>query len=188
MPNDDQKQQSTRNRPSAPKAARLRAPLTPQSDASGPETTALQPRQSDQSTRDLTATGRTRGTRRLDTVQHNAVDPQPIVFGIQVEEKLVIQPPPRPQRIRRPGQMWQSLTARVLIPVLTLLFGIAIGLSGLYWYGSQLNGNAAPARTATSGDIVVAVDKTVITQIVTQNMTKAGLPGTIKKCVSQYTK
>jgi hypothetical protein len=180
LPNDDQKQKSNQNRLSALKAARLRAPLSPQPDAASLDTTDLQHKQADQSTGDLTATRRTKSTRRLDTGQRNGAVPQPIVFGVQVEEDLIIQPSPRPQRFRKTRRALQSRAARLLVPVLTLLLGIAIGFSSIYWYGSQLNGSAASAQTTPSGNIVVQIDKTVITQIVAQNLTKTDLPGTIK--------
>jgi len=105
--------------------------------------------------------------------------PQPILFS-EVEVEIVEEQQPRPQRLRRTRRFLRSRTGRILIPVLALLIGIAVGLSSLIWYGLSGQGPLVIVPPAARGNLVIQADKDFVTQLVRANLANAGLPGKVE--------
>ncbi len=120
-------------------------------------------------------------TRQLTKTQQPL--PQPILFPGREEDVLfdeqVLPPPPRRQRLRRTRRWLRSRTGRVVIPLLALLIGLAAGLTSVIWYG--LSGEGALVIVAPAqGNLVVDANKAFVTQLVTNNLLNAGLPGKVQ--------
>ena len=120
----------------------------------------------------------TRPTRQL--TQPHAPLPQPILFldetgDVLLEEDL----PVRPQRLRRTRRWLRSRTGRVVIPLLTLLLGLALGLTSVIWYGLSGEGPLVTVVPA-QGNLVVDANKSFVNQLVLNNLANAGIPGHIQ--------
>ena len=106
--------------------------------------------------------------------------PQPILFldqagDVLVEEEL----PARPQRLLRVRRWFRSRTGRVVIPLLTLLLGVAIGLTSIVWYGLSGEGPLVTVVPA-QGNFVIDANKSFVSQLVINNLTDAGIPGHVQ--------
>lgn len=105
--------------------------------------------------------------------------PQPILFSdveVDVLEELPVVPQ-RPQRLRRTRRFLRSRAGRIIIPLLALLIGIAVGLSSLIWYGLSGQGALVIVPPSARGNLIIEADKDLVTQIVRNDITHAGLPG-----------
>ena len=106
--------------------------------------------------------------------------PQPILFS-EVEVELLEGRPPRTQRLRRTRRFLRSRAGRIVVPLLALLIGVAIGLSSIIWYGLSGQGPIVivpPA--ATRGNLTIEADKDFVTQLVRNDLADAGLPGKVE--------
>lgn len=84
---------------------------------------------------------------------------------------------PRFARVR----VWlRSRTGRVLIPLITLLVGVALGIAALFLFGESGVGPMIVVPTSSKGDIIVEADRSFITQLVTKNLNRSGMPGQIQ--------
>jgi hypothetical protein len=105
--------------------------------------------------------------------------PQPILFS-EVEVEFLEEEPPRPQRLRRTRRFLRSRTGRIVLPVLALLIGFAVGLSSLIWYGLSGEGPLVIVPPAARGNLVIQADKDFVTQLVRADLANAGLPGKVE--------
>jgi hypothetical protein len=80
---------------------------------------------------------------------------------------------PAPQR--RSGRV-----LRIIIPVITLLLGIAIGIVSLFLIGLSGDGQVVPPPGPGQTDISVVADKAFITSLVSAKLRQSGLPGTVE--------
>jgi hypothetical protein len=74
----------------------------------------------------------------------------------------------------------RSRTGRVLIPLIALLVGIALGITALFFLGESGVGSIVVVPTSSRGNIIVEADRTFITQLVRQNLNNSGMPGQIQ--------
>jgi hypothetical protein len=109
--------------------------------------------------------------------------PQPILFSdvanieIEVLEETVM--PTRPQRLRRTRRWLRSRPGRVVVPLLALLIGLAVGLGSVIWYG--LSGEGPIVIVPVSqGNLIIEANTSFVTQLVRNDVTNAGLPGQVK--------
>ncbi len=105
--------------------------------------------------------------------------PQPILFS-EVEIELLEEKPPRPPRLWRTRRFLRSRAGRIILPVLALLIGIAVGLSSLIWYGLSGEGPLVIVPPAARGNLVIEADKDFVTQLVRADLAEAGLPGKVE--------
>jgi hypothetical protein len=132
-----------------------------------------------QDTRDRQTTGSLADQERQATRPQLQL-PQPILFldrdgDVLLEEEIV----PRRQRFRRTRRWLRSRTGRVVIPLLTLLLGVAIGLTSIIWYGLSGEGPLVTVVPA-QGNLVVDANKDFVSQLVRDNLANAGIPGHIQ--------
>ncbi len=80
-------------------------------------------------------------------------------------------------RFKRIRGWLRSRTGRILVPVVTLLVGIVIGIAGIVLFGESGTGPIIVVPITTGGDITVEADKSFITQLVTKNLNNSGIPG-----------
>lgn len=112
--------------------------------------------------------------------------PQPILFSgiaeleVDILEKAQMQPPARRARLLRTRRWLRSRTGRVVIPLVTLLIGLAVGLSSVVWYGLSGEGALVIVSPAAQGNLVVDANKDFVTQLVRNNISDAGLPGHVQ--------
>jgi hypothetical protein len=86
-------------------------------------------------------------------------------------------PPARPSG----GRGWlRSRTGRVIVPVVALLLGIALGIIAILLYGASGEGSIAVAPATGTGDITIEADRAFLTDLVTAELQNSGLPGTIE--------
>jgi hypothetical protein len=93
---------------------------------------------------------------------------------------LPSQPAPRKPRFARARGWLRSRTGRVVIPLLTLLMGIVLGIAAIFLYGLSGEGQIVIVPSSGKGDIIVEVDKAFLTQLVTKNLRDSGMPGQIE--------
>jgi len=112
--------------------------------------------------------------------------PQPILFT-DIEVDIVVTEreqtgPARPARFRKTRRWLRSRPGRIVIPVVTLLLGLVIGLSSLLWYGLSGEGPVVIVPPAATGSILVEVNKDFLTQVVRNNIASsaASLPGKLE--------
>ncbi|HEY3992402.1 MAG TPA: hypothetical protein VGM01_05925 [Ktedonobacteraceae bacterium] len=107
--------------------------------------------------------------------------PQPILFldreGDVLLEEDVVLVPARRQRLRRTRRWLRSRSGRVVIPLLALLIGLAIGLTSVIWYGLSGEGPLVAVLPAAQGNLVVDANKDFVSQLVLSNLANAGIPG-----------
>jgi hypothetical protein len=84
-----------------------------------------------------------------------------------------------PRFVRVRGWL-RSRTGRIVIPLITLLIGIALGGTALLLFSESGVGPINVVPTSSAGDIIVEADKTFITQLVRQNLNSSGMPGQIQ--------
>jgi hypothetical protein len=89
--------------------------------------------------------------------------------------------PPAPRKVRfaRVRGWLRSRAGRIVVPIVALMLGIALGMLALLLYGITGEGQLLVVP-AGKGDIIVEADRTFLTQIVKINMNSAGMPGTIQ--------
>ncbi|HLX58693.1 MAG TPA: hypothetical protein VKR83_16865 [Ktedonobacteraceae bacterium] len=86
--------------------------------------------------------------------------------------------PPSKQRFSRPRAWLRSRAGRIVIPLIALLLGIAIGIGSLFLYGLSGDGQVLQVPAPGKSDITIEVDKAFITSLVTMKLRQSGLPGT----------
>lgn len=109
--------------------------------------------------------------------------PQPILFSeieIEVLDDTTRTPTRGNQRFKRTRSWLRSRTGRIIIPAVALLVGLSIGLSSLLWYGLSGAGSLVIIPNAAQGNLIVEVDKSFLTQLVSQDISSAGLPGQVR--------
>lgn len=108
--------------------------------------------------------------------------PQPILFS-NVEIAILEEQPAslqRPLRLRRTRRFLRSRAGRITIPLLALLIGLIAGFSALIWYGLSGQGAIVIVPPSARGNLIIEADKDLITQIVRNDITHAGLPGKVE--------
>jgi hypothetical protein len=113
-----------------------------------------------------------------------AQPPQPILFADR-ESDMLVTDPIRLFKARRPRfpktRRWlRSRTGRVVLPLLTLLIGLAIGLASVIWYGLSGEGPLVTVVPAAKGNLVVDANAAFVSQLVRNNLATAGLPGKVQ--------
>ena len=87
--------------------------------------------------------------------------------------------PSKPHFARVRGWL-RSRTGRVLIPLITLLVGIAFGIIAVFLFGESGVGPIVVVPASSRGNIIVEADRSFITQLVRKNLVSSGLPGQIQ--------
>ena len=87
-----------------------------------------------------------------------------------------------PGKLRFPrGRAWlRSRTGRTVIPVVTLLVGIVLGIFSFFLFGESGAEPIIVVPASSKGDIIVKADRAFLTQLVTKNLNSSGLPGQIQ--------
>ncbi len=110
--------------------------------------------------------------------------PQAIRFAGRESTELVTEPILQPsaprQRFRRTRRWLRSRTGRIIIPLLTLLIGLALGLTSVIWYGLSGEGPLVAIVPAASGNLVVDANQSFVSQLIRNNLSNAGLPGKVQ--------
>ena len=88
-------------------------------------------------------------------------------------------PPPRKPRLDRVRSWLRSRTGRIVVPVAALVFGIAIGIASLLFYGLSGEGTVLIVPAPGKGDLIIEADKAFLTHIIDMNLRSAGMPGNI---------
>ena len=103
---------------------------------------------------------------------------QPSSTPVQSQQDAETNPSkPRFARVRA----WlRSRTGRVLLPLITLLLGVALGITALILFGESGMGSMIVVPASSKGDIIVEADRSFITQLVTKNLNSSGMPGQIQ--------
>ena len=73
-----------------------------------------------------------------------------------------------------------SRTGRVLIPLIAMLVGIALGIMAIFLFGKSGVKQIIVVPTSSRGDIIVEADNSFITQLVRKNLNSSGMPGQIQ--------
>ena len=90
--------------------------------------------------------------------------------------------PPRSPRFARIRTCLRSRTGRIILPSLTFLLGILIGVGAILLYALSIAGDGQILITSTShegGDIIVQVGPAYITHIVARELESSELPGQV---------
>lgn len=90
------------------------------------------------------------------------------------------QPAPHKPRFARVRGWLRGPTGRVVIPIITLLIGVVLGIAAIFLYGLSGEGQVVVVPASAKGDIIVEADKAFLTQLVTKNLRDSGLPGQIE--------
>jgi hypothetical protein len=106
--------------------------------------------------------------------------PQPILFADEEIVLLKSGRPPRLQRFRRTRRWLRSRAGRIVVPLLALLVGLAIGLTSILWYGLSGEGPVLVIPPSVRGNLIIEADKSFVTQLVRKDLASAGLPGQVK--------
>ena len=87
-----------------------------------------------------------------------------------------------PGKLRFPrGRAWlRSRTGRTVIPVVTLLVGIVLGIFSFFLFGESGVRPIIVVPASSRGDIIVEANRSFITQLVTKNLNSSGMPGKIQ--------
>ena len=83
--------------------------------------------------------------------------------------------PFKPAPKQRPGRV-----RHIIIPLITLLLGVAIGIAALFIYGLSGDGQVLPVPGPGKSDISVVADKAFLTSLITRKLGESGLPGTLE--------
>lgn len=89
-------------------------------------------------------------------------------------------PSTRPPRFARVRGWLRSRTGRVIVPIVALLLGVALGIISLVLYGASGEGSISVAPASGTGNIIIEVDKTFLTNLIRENLQGSGMPGTIE--------
>lgn len=142
----------------------------------------------DQGERTSASQTQSRPTRQSPKAQP-VPQPQPLLFtGISdgdveieiIEEVPAPLPPARKQRLRRTRRWLRSRTGRIVVPLVALVLGLAVGLSSVIWYGLSGEGPLVIVPPAAQGNLVIDANKDFVTQLVRNDITGAGLPGHVQ--------
>ncbi len=91
--------------------------------------------------------------------------------------------PPSSHKLSRPlmpaPKRRSGRVLRIIIPIITLLLGIAIGIGTLLVWGLSGDGQTLPVPGPGKTDISVMADKAFITSLVNTKLRQSGLPGTV---------
>lgn len=68
----------------------------------------------------------------------------------------------------------------IIIPLITLLLGVVIGIAALFIYGLSGDGQVLPVPGPGKSDISVVADKAFLTSLITKKLRESGLPGTVE--------
>ncbi len=90
------------------------------------------------------------------------------------------QPAPHKPRFARVRGWLRGRTGRVVIPIITLLMGIVLGIAVIFLYGLSGEGQIVIVPAPAKGNLTVEADKAFLTQLVTKNLRDSGLPGQIE--------
>src|SRR2546421_4947044 len=88
-------------------------------------------------------------------------------------------PPPHKPRLDKVRSWLRSRTGRIIVPLVALVFGIAIGIASLLFYGLSGEGTVLIVPAPGKGDLIIEADKALLTHIVDMNLRDAGMPGHI---------
>src|SRR5260370_2248264 len=83
--------------------------------------------------------------------------------------------PLKPAPKQRPGRV-----RHIIIPLITLLLGVVIGIAALFIYGLSGDGQVLPAPGPGRTDISVVADKAFLTSLMTSRLSESGLPATVE--------
>lgn len=166
----------TESRPRSTSSGGLTVPVQPLAGAGGPLANARE----EQPTQPMPAEPRLRIHPGGQPVQ----PPRPLLFPPK-EELLLPAGQPLPAPVPRPRlvktRRWlRSRTGRVVIPVLALLIGVVIGLSSIIWYGLSGEGRLVIVAPAAQGNLIVDANQAFVSQLVSNNLVNAGLPGHVQ--------
>lgn len=102
-------------------------------------------------------------------------------MNFQVEPPTIPLAPPPKQRFKRTRAWLRTPTGCIVLPLISLLIGILLGFFSLFLVAIGGDGqlHPAPAVPAT-GNIVIEIDKTFLTHLLTSNLQSSGLPGTVQ--------
>ena len=90
--------------------------------------------------------------------------------------------PPR-QRLAKPRAWLRSRTGRVVIPIITLLLGIVLGVMALSLYTSSIATEGQVLVTPLpppGGDIIAKVSPAYMARVVQKDLPNSGLPGDVE--------
>ncbi len=85
----------------------------------------------------------------------------------------------KPRFVRVRGWL-RSRTGRVLIPLITLLVGIALGITAIFLFGESDVKPIIVVPATSRGDIIVEANRSFFIQLVTKNLNSSGMPGKIQ--------
>ena len=74
----------------------------------------------------------------------------------------------------------RSCLGRIVVLLLVWLFGVAVGLGALFWYGLSATGPLVLVPKTAHGNVIVEADAAFVTQLVQQDLASAGLPGKVQ--------
>lgn len=94
----------------------------------------------------------------------------------QQEAKATLNQP----RFARVRDWLRSRTGRIIVPLITLLMGVVLGIAALFLAGESDVVPAIIVPASSKGEIIVEADRIFITQLVTKNLTSSGMPGQIQ--------
>jgi len=94
----------------------------------------------------------------------------------QQEAKTTLSKP----RFARVRGWLRSRSGRIVIPLITLLVGVVLGIMALFLFGESGVGPIIVVPASSRGDIIVEAEKSFITQLVTKNLNSSGMPGQIQ--------
>ncbi len=87
------------------------------------------------------------------------------------------------EELYAPESRWRprrSCLGRIGTLALVWLFGVAVGLGALFWYGISAAGPLVLVPKTTQGNVIVEADSAFVTQLVQQDLANAGLPGQVQ--------
>ena len=90
------------------------------------------------------------------------------------------QPAPHKPRFARVRGWLRGRTGRIVVPIITLLIGVVLGIAAILLYGLLGEGQIVSVPAPAKGDIIVEADKAFLTLLITKNLRDSGLPGQIE--------
>ena len=124
-------------------------------------------------------------SRKPPNTQPNLIQqpPQAIRFpevDVEILEEVEFIPTTRLQHFPKTRRWLRSRTGRILLPLITLLIGLIVGIGSVFWYGWSGEGPIVIVPNSNQGNFIVEVSKDLITPLVRANIVKAGLPGQVE--------
>jgi hypothetical protein len=104
----------------------------------------------------------------------------PPVSGGLSSQAATMQPLPPSSPFRRTRSWLRSPSGRIILPLLALLIGFAVGLSSLFWYGLSGKGALVIIPPSVPGNFVIDANKVFVTQLVSDDLADAHLPGQVE--------